>query len=58
MITAGKLDMIKKTDLIVKALKEMDSEKVKLIIVGAIEKNYVTYLDSLISDDERIMKIG
>jgi len=58
MITAGKLDRLKKTDLIIKAMKEMDSEKVKLIIVGSIEKNYGTYLDSLIGDDKRIMKIG
>ena len=58
MITVGKLDRLKKTDLIVKAMKEMDSEKVKLIIVGSIEKNYGAYLDSLIGDDKRIIKIG
>ncbi len=58
MITAGKLDRVKKTDLIIKAMKEMDSEKVKLIIVGSIEKNYGAYLDSLIGNDKRIMKIG
>ncbi len=58
LITAGKISYRKKTDMIVKALKEIALAKVKLLIVGSIEDEYARALDSVVANDKRIMKLG
>lgn len=58
LVTAGKIDRKKKTINIVRALKEIDSDIVKLMIVGTIESSYEQELDELIKEDPRIRKIG
>ena len=58
LITAGKIDRKKKTINIFRALKEIDSGIVKLMIVGTIESSYEQELNELIKEDPRIKKIG
>lgn len=58
LITAGKIDRKKKTTNIVRALKDISSDIVKLVIVGTIESSYEQELDELIKGDPRIRKIG
>ena len=57
VVTAGKIDPGKKTDFLVKAIKELKEKRVKLLIVGSIEKEYEKILDRII-DDDRIVKTG
>lgn len=58
LITAGKIDRKKKTINIVRALKDISSDTVKLMIVGTIESSYEQELDELIKEDPRIRKVG
>lgn len=58
LITAGKIDRKKKTTNIIRALKDISSDNVKLMIVGTIERSYEQELNELIKKDPRIRKIG
>lgn len=58
IITVGKIDERKKTDLVIKALKEIKSSNVRLLVVGTIKREYEKYLDEMIDSDKRIIKVG
>jgi glycosyltransferase involved in cell wall biosynthesis len=58
IITAGKIDRAKNTDKIIRALEIANSKCLKLMIVGSIEKDYEKFMDSLIVDHSRIIKLG
>jgi len=58
VITAGKIKTGKKTESLVKAIKDLKEKGVKLLIVGSITKRYETLLDRIIDGDNRIRKTG
>lgn len=55
---SGKMDKLKKTDLIIKAMKGLNNTNIKLLLVGSIDKDLESSLINLISNDSRIRFLG
>lgn len=58
VVTAGKIDQLKKTDILIRAIKKQETSRLRLLIIGEIEADYEEALDILIDGDNRIIKIG
>jgi glycosyltransferase involved in cell wall biosynthesis len=58
VVTAGKIDALKRTNLLVKAVKHIKLEKLKLMIIGTIDKHYFAGLNELVNSDPRIIFTG
>lgn len=57
-VTAGKIDRRKNTHKLIHALRMINSDNLRLMIVGSIDQAYECELDHLIGSDRRILKVG
>jgi len=61
IFTGGKLDLVKRTDIIIEAINILSDSRIHLFIVGAISENNVPYkerLEGLIKGNQRIHFTG
>lgn len=58
LVHSGKMSMSKKTDTILKALSKVKDKRLKLILIGSIEEEYLKELNPMINDDDRIKYLG
>ena len=58
LVHSGKLDKLKKTEDILRALIEVPSERLRLVIVGSIPEDMKPVLEPLIEADKRIKYVG
>lgn len=58
LIHSGKINELKKTDILIKAFHAVQSLKAKLVIIGVIEKKYEEKLFPIMNEDSRILCLG
>lgn len=58
IVTGGKLSKGKNIDLLLKALKKIESYKIKLIIFGEFSENIKEDMLELINEDDRVKYVG
>ena len=58
LIHSGKMQPAKKTEVLLSAFNKVQSESLKLVIIGNIEDNYSKQIMPLIKSDDRVKYIG
>lgn len=58
IVHSGKMDKLKRTEDILRALSEVPSERLRLVIVGSIPENMKPILQPLIKADKRVNYVG
>lgn len=58
IITGGKIDALKNTDILIEAIKRISNPNIKLILFGAIKNDVKDKIEKLIREDDRIRYIG
>ena len=58
LITGGKIDRLKQTNLLLDAVKKIENPKLNVIVFGTISEDMRGILDRKFSDDNRIRYIG
>lgn len=58
LVHSGKLDKLKKTEDILRALADVRSERLRLVIVGSIPEDMKPVLEPLIEADKRVNYVG
>lgn len=57
-IHSGKLTSLKKTSNIIQAMRQLQNEKVRLLIIGSASGSLLGELQGLVSEDDRVLYLG